>query len=241
MTKIKRWLFACIPKYVSNGFLLAIYRLFSVFGVPEFIREKNYRENCIRLEQTNWGFWHTPDIYIENQNEWETIRFGMGRHHNMRYSGCEIIAACNAWRALQGMTTRKQIAEFIRDFEAQGAALMGVFGVAPTVLASYFRKNGFFVETADGTDVLAAEKIGRSHSVMIATVYNDKVDITKQIHTVCITKNRDGRFLLHNAYFKDRAGQYRESDPYETVGEAVAHISRREPKLIYLIGIRHPF
>ncbi len=93
------------------------------------------------------------------------------------------------------------------------------------------------METADGADTKTVKEIARRNKVMIATAYNDKNDIMAQIHTVCITKNREGKFVLHNAYHRNDKGRFCESRPYDTLQEAVRHLSRREPKLIYLIGI----
>lgn len=237
MGKAGQFIVSFIPKYVRNRVLMGVYRFFSIFRVPGLIRERHYRENGSLLEKTKWDFWDMPDIYIENQSEWGKIRFGVGRHANMSYAGCEIIAIYNARKALGGLLSREDMAELIRTCEARGAALGGIFGTAPAAVAAYFRKKGFYVETADGAKERAADEIGGKCDVMIATAYNDKNDITAQIHTVCITKNREGKYVLHNAYLRDEKGRYRESIPYETLQEAVGHISGREPKLIYLIGI----
>lgn len=227
-----------IPRYVSNRILLTVYRFLALLGVPRFVRKNHYRQNLVRLEETDWGFWRLPEAYIENQSEWENIRFGLGRRLSMSYAGCEIIATYNARKALGGSLSKQFMAELISAYEARGAALWGAFGVAPTAIAAYFKKIGYEVRTADGADEAAVGEIAKNHKVMIATAYNDKNDITEQIHTVCITKNRDGRFVLHNAYRQNERGQYCESLPYKTLQEAAAHISRRESKLIYLIGIR---
>lgn len=229
---------AIIPRYVSNRALVKGYRLLTIFGVPRFIRKKHLRENRIRLEQAGWDFWNDMDALIENQSEWGNIRFGVGRRPSMRYAGCEIIATYNARKALGAPSSRKMMAELIEIYEARGAALWGMFGVAPTMIAAYFRKNGFAVETADGADEAAVEKIAQSCRVMIATAYNDKDDIMAQIHTVCVTKRADGGFVLHNAYHKDEKGRFSKSRPYVTFGETMLHLSARKPKLIYLIGIR---
>ena len=227
-----------IPRYVSNRVLLTVYRLLALLGVPRFVRKKHCRQNLVRLEETHWRFWSVPEAYIENQREWGNIRFGVGRRQSMSYAGCEIIATYNARKALGGAVSKRYMAELIGAYEARGAALWGAFGVTPTAIAAYFKKTGFEVRTADGANEAAVEEIAENHKVMIATAYNDKHDITEQIHTVCITKNPDGKFVLHNAYRQDERGQYWESLPYETLQEAAAHISRRESKLIYLIGIR---
>lgn len=229
---------ALIPKYINNRALVKGYRLLTIFGVPRFIRKNHLRENHIRLEQTNWNFWHEKDALIENQSEWGNIRFGVGRRLSMRYAGCEIIATYNARKALGERMSKGDMAKLIAAFEARGAALWGVFGVAPTAIAAYFRKNGFAVETADGADERAVTEIARKYRVMIATAYNDRNDIMAQIHTVCMTKRAEGEFVLHNAYHRNEKGRFSESRPYVTLGEAVSHLSAREPKLIYLIGIQ---
>lgn len=235
---MRQWLAAFIPKYVSNRVLFTAYRLFTTVGVPRFVRRRHFQENRRKLEDTNWNFWHDKDALIENQSEWGNIRFGVGRRLSMRYAGCEIIAAYNARKALGERMSKGDMAKLIAAFEARGAALWGVFGVAPTAIAAYFRKNGFAVETADGADEKAVAEIARNHNVMIATAYNDRNDITAQIHTVCITRDHGRNFVLHNAYHRDEKGRFQESRPYMTIQEAVSHISRREPKLIYLIGIQ---
>lgn len=222
---------------MSNRVLLCAYRILTLFGVPGFIREKHYRENMNRLARTDWDFWTGQEAYIENQSEWGDIRFGVGKRQSMAYAGCEIMAAYNARKALGEKVSRQEMAELICSYERRGAALFGKFGVAPTAIAAYFKKNGFPVETADGENEPAVEAVCKKYAVMIATVINDKNDITKQIHTVCITKRPDGSYVLHNAYYRDENGRYRESVPYQTLQEAVGHISRRDPKLIYLIGI----
>lgn len=167
------------------------------------------------------------------------IRFGVGRRQSMAYAGCEIIATYNARKALGDPVSKRDMTELIDAYEARGAALWGAFGVAPTAIAKYFKKNGFAAKTADGADEAAVEKIAETHGVMIATAYNDKNDITAQIHTVCITKNRDGKFIIHNAYRKDERGRYRESLPYGTLQEAAAHLSDRDAKLICLTGVQN--
>lgn len=233
-----KWLAAIIPRYVSNRVLLRVYRLLALVSVPRFVREKHFRENCERLEKTNWNFWYERDALIENQREWEEIRFGVGRRQSMSYAGCEIIATYNARKALGDQLSKRDMAELIGAYEKRGAALWGAFGVAPTAIVAYLKNRGYTVETADGANGAAVAEIAKNHRVMIATVYNDKNDITAQIHTICITKNADGGFVIHNAYHRDEKGRFRESRPYRTFQEAAAHLSGRNPKLIYMIGIQ---
>ncbi|MDE6387040.1 MAG: hypothetical protein K2L82_04425 [Lachnospiraceae bacterium] len=234
---IRRFFVSFIPKYVSNRFFLNVYQMLSTIKVPRMVREKNYKLNLEQLCGMNSGLWNSPSVYIENQNEWKNIWFGAGRHHNMSYSGCEIIASFNACKALRGFASPEQMAQLIYDYEMHGAALLGEFGTSPRAIEKYFRHKGFTVSTAYGEDFAEVDRIASSYQVMIATVYNDKDDITKQVHTVCITVVTGTRYVLHNAYLVNKEGTYVESVPYKTVTDAVRHISRYEPKLIYLIGI----
>lgn len=237
MRGIRSFMISFIPKYVSSRVFLNVYQMLSFIKVPRRIREKNYTVNCGRLCGMNDSFWNSPSDYIENQDEWKDIRFGAGRHHNMSYSGCEIIASFNASKALLGFASPDQMAQLIYDYEAHGAALLGEFGTSPRAVERYFRKKDFAVAAAYGEDLTEVERIGSSYRVMIATVYNDKDDITKEVHSVCITVDSEKRYILHNAYVKNAKGAYVESVPYKSITDAVRHISRYEPKLIYLIGI----
>lgn len=236
--KIRKFFVSFIPKHVSNRTLLNIYHALTLFKVPSRIREKNYAVNCKQLNCEKWNIWKNSSAYIENQNEWKNIRFGMGLHHNMSYSGCEVIASYNAWKALKGSGTPEQMAKLILDYETYGAALWGEFGTSPYAIAKYFKKKGFSVAAAHGNDYTAVDVIVNKYKVMIATVYNDRNDITKQVHTVCITVDSNKRYILHNAYITNKSGAYVESVPYAALTDAIRHISRYEPKLIYLIGIK---
>lgn len=185
----------------------------------------------------HWDFWTAPSAYIENQNEWGNIMYGAGKHHNMRYSGCEVIATFNALKALTGTGSPESMAELIREYEARGAALRGEFGVSPRAIEAYFRKHGFLVTPTNKRDGESLEMVDRQSQVLIAVVYNDANDITRQIHTICITKDAGKGYVLHNAYRKDKNGKYMASAPYATLSDAISQMSKYETKLIYLIGI----
>lgn len=253
MKRVREFLVSFIPRYVSNRVFLIVYQMLTVIPVSQKNREKNYNTNVKRLNNTDWEFWTVPsayieqpgdayigqrdDDYIENQSEWDGIMFGVGPHHNMRWSGCEIIATFNAMKVLTGKCSREEMAELIREYEKNGAALRGEFGVSPRAIETYFRKYGFLVTTTYKDDGQSLNMVDRQSQVLIATVYNDANDITKQIHTICITKDVGKEYVLHNTYRRDKNGAYTASAPYATLEDAVSHSSRYGAKLIYLIGI----
>ena len=213
-----------------------MYHVLSWIRVRRSVREKNYVHNLKQLREMDRGLWTDPYVCIENQAQWENVRFGAGRHHSMCYSGCEIIAVFNARKRLYGSMAPEELADLIRRFEAKGAALRGEFGTSPLALARYLKSSGMEVRTSYGKQ-RSVEEIERESTVMIATVYNDGNDITKQIHTVCITRDVSGGYVLHNAYCRDKTGRYTESISYPTLREAITHISGYGAKLLYLIGI----
>ena len=153
----------------------------------------------------------------------------------MKYSGCEIIATYNALKTLGKADSPDFMAELIGEYEKHGAALWGEFGVSPLAICAYLKKQGFSVVTAKKDD-RSLDMADSRCQIFIATVYNDAKDITAQIHTVCITKDKN-RYILHNAYRKNQKGAYVASVPYATLKEAISHISGQEAKMICLIGI----
>lgn len=235
--QVKKYLASFIPRYVSNHIFLRMYHFTSLIPVPRKIRDQNYRSNIVQLQNMHWDFWAVPSAYIENQNEWGNIMYGAGKHHNMGYSGCEIIATYNALKALMGTASPESMAELIRGYEVRGAALRGELGVSPKAIAAFFKKQGFLVAATDKGDREALEIVDKKSQVLIAVAYNDAYDITQQIHTICITKDAGKGYVLHNAYHRDKNGKYIASAPYATLSDAVNNMSKHEPKLIYLIGI----
>ena len=237
MSKVKNFWVSFIPKYVSNRIFLRIYHFTSLVPVPRKIRDQNYKSNIVQLKNMHWDVWTVQSAYIENQYEWDNIMFGTGKHHNMRYSGCEVIATFNALKALMGKGSPESMAELIREYEMRGAALRGEFGTSPRAIEAYFRKRGFQVTVTDKGDRASLEKVDGQSQVLIAVAYNNANDITQQVHTICITKEAEKGYILHNTYRKDKNGKYIASAPYATLLEAISNMSRYEPKLIYLIGI----
>ena len=233
---IKQFLVSFTPKHVGNSVVLMVYHLLTLIPVPRKIRKKNHEHNALLLTDAKWDFLTVPSVYIENQNEWEEILFGWGSHHNMKYSGCEIIATFNALKALGKADSPDYMAELIGEYEKHGAALWGEFGVSPPAVCAYLKKQGFSVVSTKKLDDNSLHKVDSRCRVFIATVYNDAKDITAQIHTVCITKEED-KYVLHNTYRRNQNGVYVASIPYDTLKEAIAHISEQEVKMVYLIGI----
>jgi hypothetical protein len=174
--------------------------------------------------------------YIENQAHLGLIYFGNGKHTNMSYSGCEIIAVYNAQLALGMDVSGYFLANLISYFEKKGSLLNGEFGTSPLALYRYFKKNKYHTLIQYSADTYKINSMGKSYETFIATFYNDKFDISKMIHTVCITKNKDGSFTAHNAYIKDQNGNYTNSPCTATLTETIDRLGTN-PRVICMIGI----
>lgn len=226
---------AYIPQHISNETVLKVYDFLSrISKVSPKVREKNREINSRALAEGNV---FKAGHFIENQNDWGDIQFGSGKHHNMRYSGCEIIAVYNALLDLGKELSPKDMAELIGAFEERGAALKGEFGVTPHAIRDYLKNSGYDVSATSSTDESSICEMEKKSHTFIATVYNNKNNIMEEIHTVCITKN-DGIYAVHNDYTRDgkKPPGYRERSGYVTLQEAIDSIGRAA-KSIYVIGI----
>ena len=188
---------AYIPQNLDNKTLLDAYDLLGKMGN---ISEQTIQENAAanKWELANGHYLPEEGEHIESQADWKNVRFGSSTNSNMAYSGCGIIASYNALTALGEPQSADRMVNLISSYEKEGAAAKGEFGVAPRAIASYFTKEGYDVELSDTTDAEVINQIGQRNDVIVATVYNNQIDITDMLHTVCITKTEKGTYIAHN-------------------------------------------
>lgn len=234
MTIIGGFFKGAVPRFFPNACVIGAMWLLKGFGVSGKYIKRNKEANKQLLE-TNQNF-YVPNQYVENQAHWKSVKFG--KKCNMSYAGCEIFSVYNTMVALGEKPDAEKLVELIGYFEKKGAMLNGMFGVVPSALTNYFKKNGYHVSKVCGKAEKKLEALFAEFPVVIVTAYNDARDITKQVHTICITKDEQGRFVLHNAYKRDGAGQFTASVPFDTVQEAIKGISKGNAKLLYAIGVR---
>lgn len=73
---------------------------------------------------------------------------------------------------------------------------------------------------ADSTDPATVDEIREKSDTIIVTAYNDRDDITGEIHT------EKGKYTLHNVYAYDKSRHsYAAKGGYGTLQEAVGHMS----------------
>lgn len=215
-----------IPQHVSNRTVLKAME--AMRKLTNHIPKKTIAGN----RENNRAVLGEPSLfqegsYIENQAQWEKVRFGCSRHSNMKYSGCEIIATFNALKALGEACGAAEMAELIAMYEGDGAMLNGAFGVSPGAVRDFFQKKGYRVEETDSREAALLNDRGARADVVIVSAYNDVCNIMAQIHTVCMTRNEAGRFVTHNAYCrngKNYVARDNAGEGYADLAEAIAGI-----------------
>ncbi len=165
------------------------------------------------------------DGYVEDQNAYTDVAYGDA---TMQFSGCEIFATYNAIRNIAGKATAN-LANMISEYEKDGMVLSGKFGTAPKAIKDYLEKKGFKTEMT--TDEKKFDEIGKRHQSVILTMYNDKNDISKEVHTVNISKE-GGKYTAHNVYCNGQV-----VGPYNSISEVIKNINKGLAKGISLIGV----
>ncbi len=253
---VTAWLKGFIPQKISNAAVLgtldraakieaAIKKM--SFPIPvsakssAVIKRHKVQNMNILLngsQESNGAAIYAKDKYIENQNAWREVKFGIS---DMRYSGCEIIAAYNALKALGEPVSEQTVVDLIAMYEQNGAVLGGKFGTSPYAVENYFRGRGYDVMTTTSREAAVINRIGEKCDTVIVNAYNNKNDITAMIHTVSITRGEEGTYSVHNAYHIDKKGngndRYVSKDGYSTLQEAIDAISKYGSLCIDVIGI----
>lgn len=205
--------------------------------IPAAVIAHNYAENMKQLRNTAI---FDPAGFIENQAQWGAVRFGSGKNHSMRYSGCEIIATFNALKALGEKADACRMAELIRHYETDGAMRNGEFGVSPGAIRDFCSEKKWKVRVTDAKSREQLDAFGAGSDVLIVTAYNDRRNIMAQVHTVCVTKNESGRYIVHNAYCwngKRYVAKDNGQKGYAGLFEAIAAI-HEEAAPISVIGLK---
>lgn len=227
--------------HIPNCCMVKILSLFTLIKISGKQRKENLTANKKVLEAAACeknGFF-CPGRFIENQNEWENVRFGSS---TMRYSGCEIMAVYNALLDLGNKMTAQSMAEIIDAFEKKGAEMRGRWGCSPKSIYKYLSRQGYRITMTTCANPDTINAVGEnSHSVII-TAYNDKNDIRNMIHTISITKDSFGTYTLHNAYkrINGQYAAYSKDNTIKSLGDAIGAISQGQAAPICVIGINFP-
>jgi len=224
-SKLKNTLYAFIPHHISNATLIAFLELLRSW-------QKLWKtDSSARLRENEKAFpRHAESIernkgYVEDQNSYTDMFYGKA---SMQYSGCEIFATFNALRHSKDVPAIS-LPQMIAEFERDGMVLSGKFGTAPKAIADFLRRLGLRTEFVTEEEKFE-ELAGRSHS-LILTMYNDRDDISRQVHTVNISRESGG-YVAHNVYCDGRL-----VGPCGSVMELIGQMNGGRVKGISLIGL----
>ncbi|MBO4809712.1 MAG: hypothetical protein J5537_11790 [Lachnospiraceae bacterium] len=211
---------AFIPKHISNK---------TILGFMEFLRriahisKRKIRDHLKKNEaifQSNG-----TEGFIENQNDLKDVSYGK---KNLAFSGCEIIAAYNALVKLGGVSNFS-LPKLISEFEKDGMVFGGRFGTSPVAILHFFLKNGYKCDFAH--EESAIRRIESKYDSFIVTIYNDRNNIKRQIHTININREMSG-LVAHNVY-----GNGAPMGPFPSFEVLLGSINQGKSKMICIFGI----
>lgn len=219
------FLFAFIPKRVNNSVIIAVYQLLR--RIQKLIRSRWQEHLAVnqKMLANHLNALKKNNGYVEDQNAYTDMPYGKA---TMQYSGCEIFAVYNAMRSLLNHSAMG-LPELISCFEKDGMAFNGKFGTSPKALRDFLESKGF--TTAFTTKEADFHALAAEYPSLIFTMYNDRNDIRKEIHTVHISK-ADGMYTAHNVYCNGKV-----VGPYAGFDELVKNINGGKAKGISLIGL----
>ena len=217
---------AFIPGKINNATVITA---FEVMRKQQRLMKKDFSNHLKKNKEAVEK--HLSDIkknkgFIEDQNQWEDASYG---ESTMQYSGCEIFATFNAIWSMLGKTIMS-LPEMISEYEKDGMVLSGKFGTAPKAVSDFLEKHGFQTELS--TDEKEFDEVGKRSDSLILTMYNNKDDISQEVHTINISK-KDKKYTAHNVYCNGKI-----LGPFDSVSETINNINNGKAKGISLIGIR---
>lgn len=247
--KFKSWRNSFIPKHIHDKTLIFVYNLLAATCPINNKIRALHKDRNERVWEENFSK-YTIDGYIEHQYKMQEIKYGKAiklltktlgmRAYNGATSTCEVIATYNALQHLSN-NPHDSFADLLFYYEGNGCALYGYFGTTPDAIRTYFLRRGFDAVQLTGKKARNADavnQLSRAYDSYIVTMYNDKDDITRQIHTMCITKD-ESKYIIHNDYSGNKK-DYTEYDvDSTTLDDVIADYNGGKGKTISLLGVKN--
>ena len=222
-SKWKTWIKSFIPQKVADGIVLGFFSVLSMRGLGKSLVAAHRLANDSVLSQKNaLGLMNG---YIENQAELGDFLYGKKRTAD--YNSCEVIALYNCLLSMK--ESDLNFAALLEYFEKKGITYKGEFGTSPKAIQNYLTKLGYQTELAIGKrlNYELLTRFQNQYDSYFLTIYNHERDITKQIHTVSITREK-GKYKLHNAGTKLE---------FESLHSIMNFLKVRHSKTLCLCGI----
>lgn len=209
---------------MKSRIFLWLWSVLTWFPVPEKAIRDNTAWNRKMLTESLWR----EGEFIEIQQPFAALRFG--RAYTMEYGGCGLIAVHNAMLEVGKPLSADDCLQMTEQLQRKGAAWFGKYGIHPAAIRRYLKGRSFSTTHVIGASLKELERLEREADVWIATVFNGR-RLKEQLHTVCITRTAEGRYVPHNAY---------QPGEFASLAEAISHISAHGATALYTIGIcRH--
>lgn len=254
---VQESLYKFIQEHVYDSSVLAAMALLTLANTisSETIQEhRAHNDKVWKEKQNEFKKEGANQDYIERQYNMSDILYGKqsDKLNDLLFNGnelsgadnaCEVIAAYNALVSLNNGTSPVSFPALLEYFEGKGMMLDGYFGTSPESIAAYFESSGYDTRILVGNGIADKTMSGlqNSYDSYIVTVYNDRNDITNQIHTMSITAEPNGtddmgnikyRYVLHNDYTEKN-----DDKQFDTLAAALDSYDKKyEP--ISVIGIR---
>ena len=218
-----------LPHHVSDGTVLAFLRFFS-FPVPRKKRDLHREQNLAQWDR-RWDQ-AVEEGLIERQSLLSGMVLG---NTGAEINSCEVIALHNVLLALRDPEAlslgRGLFPALLEECEAGGLALGGAFGTAPAKLLARLRAKGYTYEFLYGKKLTeeALAEAERDCRAFLVTVYNDRDNVMAMIHTMSITREKNG-FRVSNGGLRGQS--------FPSLTEAVHAPGHGKGRPISLICVR---
>ena len=187
--------------------------------------------------------------YVERQPDLTWLKYGKanalerklffgGRELTAAENSCEVIATYNALLALERERERnggkkrkhRSLPDLLYLFSTRGICAKGVFGTSPKALERFFQKGNYRTASCKGKQI-TEEKLSEyqtEYEAFIMTAFNQGQNPFSMVHTMCITKEKEG-YRRHNDTVR---AQY-----YPSLYEAVQDYHQGRAHTMYVLAI----
>ena len=185
-------------------------------------------------------------FYIENQGDMVDLQYGVelgkwadnlffsGNRISAKQNACEVIATYNAMAYLNGGYSPIEFPDLLREYEGNGTALLGNWGASPSGVDACLKRHGYETKFVTGPDLEPGgegyEKLQSQYDVYIMSSWNREGKINKGVHTMAITKEEDGTYVVHNS-------TYGKTEGYSSLADAVLSYKDGLSDPISVIGV----
>lgn len=180
--------------------------------------------------------------FIDNQREMSKYKYGYaswlsrkmffgGRQIDASDNTCEVIATYNAVYATGNMKAEYEFPNLIKMFSQKGIALKGAFGTNPIYVRNIL-SDDYIIGELKGKDIneKRVSKLDDSFDAFIFSSYNNGYNPFSMLHTMCIEKTKDSKYIIHNDYEGNKS--------YDSLYNALVGYNSGKGGAVYIMGLK---